>query len=129
LNAQPFSTFKSSPLFFGSANLWISKFLKKPWLTRGGSETPPLGLAKNICSPVERLFVFFVSRLAVLLAEARKGGWEGSMTAMILSGLGGAALIALGSDMVFPLGSAVGGVCELAGIASAMVFFGLMDGK
>lgn len=94
-----------------------------------GAKRPPSGLAKNICSPVERPFVFFVSRLAVLLAKARKGGWEGSMTAMILSGLGGAALIALGSDMVFPLGSAVGGVCELAGIASAMVFFGLMDGK
>jgi len=48
---------------------------------------------------------------------------------VILSGLGGAAMLALGSNLILPVGSAIGGVCDLAGIASAVVFFGLMDGE
>ena len=47
---------------------------------------------------------------------------------LIITGLAGAAMLALGSNLVLPLGSAVGGLCDLLGIASAMMFFGLADG-
>lgn len=47
----------------------------------------------------------------------------------ILSAIGGAALLAIGSNFIVPIGSAVGGVCDLAGIASLMVFLGLLDGE
>jgi hypothetical protein len=52
---------------------------------------------------------------------------ESSMT--VLSAIGGAALLALGSNFIVPIGSALGGVCDLAGIASLMVFLGLLDGE
>jgi hypothetical protein len=47
----------------------------------------------------------------------------------MLSGIGGAAMLAFGCDMVVPVGAGVGGLCDLAGIASVMVSFGLMDGE
>ena len=52
---------------------------------------------------------------------------ESAMT--ILSAIGGAALLAIGSNFIVPIGSAVGGVCDLAGIVSLMVFLGLLDGE
>jgi hypothetical protein len=52
---------------------------------------------------------------------------ESSMT--VVSAMGGAALLALGSNFIVPIGSAVGGVCDLAGIVSLMVFLGLLDGE
>jgi hypothetical protein len=52
---------------------------------------------------------------------------ESSMTA--LSAVGGAILLAFGSNFIVPIGSAVGGICDLAGIASLMVFLGLLDGE
>jgi hypothetical protein len=48
--------------------------------------------------------------------------------AAFVSGLGGAAMLAFGSEMVIPVGSLIGSLCDLAGIASVMVCFGLMDG-
>jgi hypothetical protein len=53
---------------------------------------------------------------------------ESMSLATFVSGLGGATMLALGSDMVIPLGSMIGSLCDLAGIASVMVCFGLMDG-
>jgi hypothetical protein len=47
----------------------------------------------------------------------------------MLTGIGGAALLAVGCDMVVPIGSGVGGVFDLEGVASVMVFLGLMDGE
>jgi hypothetical protein len=47
----------------------------------------------------------------------------------VLSAVGGACLIAVGSNFVIPVGSAIGGVCDLAGIISMMMFFGLIDGE
>ena len=47
---------------------------------------------------------------------------------VFVSGFGGAAMLAFGSIMIVPLGSVVGSLCDLAGIASLMVCFGLMDG-
>jgi hypothetical protein len=47
----------------------------------------------------------------------------------IVSGLGGAAMLAVGSNMVIPMGTGLGGIFDLAGVASAMVFLGLMDGE
>jgi hypothetical protein len=47
----------------------------------------------------------------------------------VVSAIGGAALLALGSNFIVPIGSAVGGVCDLAGIVSFMVFLGLLDGE
>jgi hypothetical protein len=48
---------------------------------------------------------------------------------LIVSGLGCAAMLALGSELILPLGSAVGGLCDLVGVASGMVFFGLAEGE
>jgi hypothetical protein len=47
----------------------------------------------------------------------------------VLSAIGGAVLLSIGSNFIVPIGSAVGGVCDLAGIASLMVFLGLLDGE
>lgn len=47
----------------------------------------------------------------------------------MVSGIGGAAMLVVGCNMVFPIGSGIGGVCDLAGVASVMVFLGLMDGE
>jgi len=47
----------------------------------------------------------------------------------VLSGVGGTCLIAVGSNFIFPIGSALGGVGDLAGIVSMMMFFGLTDGE
>jgi hypothetical protein len=48
--------------------------------------------------------------------------------AAFVSGLGGAAMLAFGSNMVIPVGGVIGSICDLAGIASVMVCLGLMDG-
>jgi hypothetical protein len=47
----------------------------------------------------------------------------------VLSAIVGAVLVAIGSNFIVPIGSVVGGVCDLAGIASLMVFLGLLDGE
>ena len=49
--------------------------------------------------------------------------------ATIVSGLGGAAMLAIGSNLVVPIGTGISSVCDLAGVASVMVFLGLMDGE
>lgn len=46
----------------------------------------------------------------------------------ILTGLVGAFMLALGSDLILPVSGAMGGVCDLVGLASSMVFIGLVDG-
>ena len=48
---------------------------------------------------------------------------------LIVSGLGCAAMLALGSELILPVGTAVGGLCDLVGVASGMVFFGLAEGE
>jgi hypothetical protein len=48
---------------------------------------------------------------------------------LIMAGLVGAAMLALGFGLIVPLGEGIGGLCDLAGIASAMVFIGLIDGQ
>jgi hypothetical protein len=48
---------------------------------------------------------------------------------LIVTGLVGAALLALGCDLIVPLGSGIGGLFALGGIASAMMFIGLIDGE
>jgi hypothetical protein len=48
--------------------------------------------------------------------------------AAFLSGLGGATFLALGFDTMLPLGATLDIVCDLAGIAAAVIFFGLVDG-
>jgi hypothetical protein len=47
---------------------------------------------------------------------------------LVTSGLAGAGMLALGSDLVVPIGAMMGSLCDLAGVAAAMVFFGLADG-
>jgi hypothetical protein len=46
---------------------------------------------------------------------------------VILSGLVGVTMLALGFNLLLPLGSGLETGCVLIGVASAMVFFGLMD--
>jgi hypothetical protein len=48
---------------------------------------------------------------------------------LIAAGLVGAAMLALGFGLIVPLGGGIAGLCDLAGIASAMVFIGLIDGQ
>ena len=47
---------------------------------------------------------------------------------VIMSGVTCVAMLALGLNLLLPLGSGLETVCLLAGVASAMVFFGLVDG-
>ncbi len=55
--------------------------------------------------------------------------WEGPMSWIVIAtGLGGAALLAMGSDMIIPIGYGIGGILDLAGVASMMVSFSLADG-
>ena len=46
---------------------------------------------------------------------------------VILSGVVCVAMLALGFNLLLPLGSGFETVCILIGVASAMVFFGLVD--
>ncbi len=47
---------------------------------------------------------------------------------VIMSGVTCVAMLALGFNLLLPLGSGLEAVCLLTGVASAMVFFGLVDG-
>ena len=47
---------------------------------------------------------------------------------VIMSGITCAAMLALGFNLLVPLGSGLEAVCLLTGVASAMVFLGLVDG-
>jgi hypothetical protein len=47
---------------------------------------------------------------------------------VILIGLGGAAMIALGLDVWLPLGGAVSAILDLVGVALVVHFVALMDG-
>ncbi len=47
----------------------------------------------------------------------------------VASGLFGVAMLALGSDLILPVSALVGGLCDLVGVASTMVCFGLADGQ
>lgn len=47
----------------------------------------------------------------------------------LLSIVGGMVLVAIGSNFIIPIGTAVGGICDLAGIVSMMVFLGLIEGE
>jgi len=48
---------------------------------------------------------------------------------LVISGLAGAAMLALGSGFVLPMGTAFGGICDLVGVASTVVFFGLAESE
>lgn len=47
---------------------------------------------------------------------------------VILSGVVSLATLALGFDLLLPLASGLEPVCLLTSVASAMVFFGLVEG-
>jgi hypothetical protein len=47
---------------------------------------------------------------------------------VVLSAVVCVATLAAGFDLLLPLGSGLESVCVLTGVASAMVFFGLVDG-
>jgi hypothetical protein len=49
--------------------------------------------------------------------------------AMFISGILGASMLAIGSNLVIPVGVEIGSLVDLAGVASMMVFLGLADGK
>ena len=49
--------------------------------------------------------------------------------ALFLSGVCGAAFLALGIDLELPLGATLSGLCDLIGLASAVLLVGLMDGR
>jgi len=41
----------------------------------------------------------------------------------------GAAMLALGSGFVWPMGASFGGICDLVGVASTVVFLGLAESE
>ena len=47
---------------------------------------------------------------------------------MVVTGLGGPGMLAIGSGLIWPMTAALGGVCDLIGIASIVVFLGLAEG-
>ena len=60
---------------------------------------------------------------------ARKVEQARTPMALFLSGVCGAAFLTLGIDPVLPLGATLSGLCDLIGLASAVFFVGLMDGR
>lgn len=46
----------------------------------------------------------------------------------VITGLVGALMLAVGSNVILPVSAMTGGVCDLVGLASSMVFLGLLDG-
>ena len=48
---------------------------------------------------------------------------------IFISGVLGAALLVVGSNLVVPVGIEVGSFIELVGVGSMMVCFGLADGE
>ena len=65
------------------------------------------------------------------LIKGKRGltNWEVPMSwPVILSGVVCVAMLALGFNLLLPLGSGLEAVCVLIAVASAMVFFGLSDG-
>ena len=66
----------------------------------------------------------------VMNSKGKRGltNWEVPMSwPVILSGVVCVAMLALGFNLLLPLGSGLETVCVLIGVASAMVFFGLVD--
>jgi hypothetical protein len=47
---------------------------------------------------------------------------------VVLSGVVCVAMLALGFNLLLPLGNGLETACILTGVASAMVFFGLVEG-
>jgi hypothetical protein len=59
-----------------------------------------------------------------------RSGTEGDMTSPVIeSGLICATMLALGFDAIIPVSNAVSQLCNLAAVASGIVFFGLLDGE
>ena len=55
--------------------------------------------------------------------------WEVPMNwPVILSGVVCVGMLALGFNLLLPLSSGLEAVCDLTAVASAMVFFGLVEG-
>jgi hypothetical protein len=48
---------------------------------------------------------------------------------VVLTGLGGATMLALGLDFVLPLGNTLNVVCDLAGVMLVVYFVGLLNGR
>lgn len=46
----------------------------------------------------------------------------------LAAGVAGATMIAVGSDLIVPIGAQIGGLLDISGIASLMLFLGLTDG-
>jgi hypothetical protein len=47
--------------------------------------------------------------------------------AAFVSGVGGAVMFALGSDMIVPVGKVIGSLLDVAGVVSLVVCFGLLE--
>jgi hypothetical protein len=48
---------------------------------------------------------------------------------LIVTGLSGAAMLALGCNVIVPLSSGIAGLCDLIAVASILAFCGLTDGR
>jgi hypothetical protein len=48
---------------------------------------------------------------------------------LMISGLAAAAMLALGSGFIWPMGASFGDICDLVGVASTVVFLGLAESE
>ena len=92
---------------------------------RGGCRS-----AKKSLNAAEHSFAYLVqrARIAVRFAGERYESRVVPMRWAVLSGIGAAAMLALGFNMILPLGRVMDDLCDLAGVASAIVFLGLAEG-
>jgi hypothetical protein len=95
---------------------------KSPVAGRVGQRFGPFKNTFNLCEGLE-LNVASVTLASASDSEARR------IQMTLLSGIGGAILIAIGSNFVVPIGTAAGGLLDLAGVASVMMCLGLIDGE
>jgi hypothetical protein len=49
--------------------------------------------------------------------------------ALIATGVGGAIMLALGCNLLVPLGEGLSILCDFIGVTSMMMFCGLLDGQ
>jgi hypothetical protein len=48
---------------------------------------------------------------------------------LIITGLSGAVMLSFGCNLIVPVSSGIGSLCDLAGVTSMVAFCGLMEGQ
>jgi hypothetical protein len=80
------------------------------------------------CEVCEKFYALKIGR-NVSSPSSFESRWRKQVMGMVISGAAGAALLIVGSNLVFPIGIEIGSFMALLGVGSMMVFFGLADGE